>query len=115
MTIPLQLLREIRCRERFKALNGTSEDSRSGTFAKLTRKQAGRNSRVSACLGLPSTILFGGSERGHKQKRIALLHGDVVVWGGVSRLNYHGIAPLKAGVHPLTGACRFNLTFRLAG
>lgn len=70
---------------------------------------------VSVSLGLPATFLFGGSERSHKQKRIALMHGDVVVWGGASRLNYHGIAPLKEGVHPLTGSCRYNLTFRLAG
>ncbi|MDI5677472.1 DNA oxidative demethylase AlkB, partial [Salmonella enterica subsp. enterica serovar Anatum] len=24
-------------------------------------------------------------------------HGDIVVWGGESRLFYHGIQPLKAG------------------
>jgi alkylated DNA repair protein (DNA oxidative demethylase) len=40
--------------------------------------------------------------------------GDVVVWGGATRLAYHGVAPLKAGEHPLTGAYRINLTFRKA-
>ncbi|MGA6511346.1 alpha-ketoglutarate-dependent dioxygenase AlkB, partial [Klebsiella sp. K769] len=38
-----------------------------------------------------------------------------VVWGGESRLFYHGIQPLKAGHHPETGDCRYNLTFRQAG
>jgi len=41
-------------------------------------------------------------------------HGDVVVWGGVSRLAYHGIAELKAGEHALLGNHRINLTFRRA-
>jgi alkylated DNA repair protein (DNA oxidative demethylase) len=47
--------------------------------------------------------------------RVPLAHGDVVVWGGRARLRYHGVAPLKEGRHPLTGACRFNLTLRKAG
>jgi alkylated DNA repair protein (DNA oxidative demethylase) len=38
----------------------------------------------------------------------------VVVWGGVSRLVFHGVAPLADGTHPLTGRFRFNLTFRKA-
>jgi alkylated DNA repair protein (DNA oxidative demethylase) len=38
----------------------------------------------------------------------------VVVWGGPSRLTYHGVAPLGDGEHPLTGGCRINLTFRRA-
>ena len=44
-----------------------------------------------------------------------LEQGDVVVWGGESRLFYHGILPLKAGQHPDTGEYRYNLTFRQAG
>jgi DNA oxidative demethylase len=42
-------------------------------------------------------------------------HGDVVVWGGPSRLRYHGVLPLKEGRHPLVGVYRINLTFRKAG
>ena len=45
-------------------------------------------------------------------QRLMLEHGDVVVWGRESRLYYHGIQPLKPGVHPQTGEFRFNLTFR---
>ncbi|EBE9559486.1 DNA oxidative demethylase AlkB, partial [Salmonella enterica] len=39
---------------------------------------------------------------------------DIVVWGGESRLFYHGIQPLKVGFHPMTGEFRYNLTFRQA-
>lgn len=70
---------------------------------------------VSVSLGLPATFLFGGAARADKAARIALLHGDVVVWGGVDRLRFHGVAPLKEGEHPLLGAQRINLTFRKAG
>ncbi len=70
---------------------------------------------VSVSLGLPATFLFGGLARNDKQQRVPLVHGDVVVWGGPSRLRYHGVMPLKGGHHPLTGGQRINLTFRRAG
>lgn len=69
---------------------------------------------VSVSLGLPAVFLFGGLEREDKTQKVLLEHGDVVVWGGDSRLNFHGILPVKAGIHPLTGAYRYNLTFRRA-
>ncbi|MBB5369986.1 MULTISPECIES: DNA oxidative demethylase AlkB [unclassified Janthinobacterium] len=69
---------------------------------------------VSVSLGLPATFLFGGAARADKAARIALFHGDVVVWGGADRLRYHGVAPLKDGQHALLGAQRINLTFRKA-
>lgn len=69
---------------------------------------------VSVSLGLPATFLFGGDARSDRQQRIPLQHGDVVVWGGPSRLRFHGVLPLKPGVHPLTGEVRLNLTFRKA-
>ena len=70
---------------------------------------------VSVSLGLPAVFLFGGSTRADKTRRVPLLHGDVVVWGGPARLAYHGILPLADGDHPATGRCRINLTFRKAG
>ncbi|MDU5319491.1 MAG: DNA oxidative demethylase AlkB [Escherichia coli] len=70
---------------------------------------------VSVSLGLPAIFQFGGLKRNDPLKRLLLEHGDVVVWGGESRLFYHGIQPLKAGFHPLTTDCRYNLTFRQAG
>jgi alkylated DNA repair protein (DNA oxidative demethylase) len=67
---------------------------------------------VSVSLGLPATFLFGGLKRSDKTQRYRLTHGDVVVWGGPSRLFYHGVAPLAEGEHPLLKRQRINLTFR---
>ena len=69
---------------------------------------------VSVSLGLPATFLLGGMRRADPTRRIALVHGDVVVFGGESRLRYHGILPLADGDHPLLGRVRINLTFRKA-
>jgi len=69
---------------------------------------------VSVSLGLPAVFQFGGLKRSDPVNRVTLTHGDVVVWGGVDRLRYHGVLALKAGEHPLLGACRLNLTFRKA-
>ncbi|WP_428686458.1 DNA oxidative demethylase AlkB [Reyranella sp.] len=69
---------------------------------------------VSVSLGLPATFQFGGPRRGDPVRKIALEHGDVVVWGGPSRLFHHGVLTLKSGEHPLTGRRRFNLTLRKA-
>lgn len=70
---------------------------------------------VSVSLGVPATFLFGGSSRTDKTQKIPVTHGDIVVWGGTSRLYYHGILPLKVGQHDLLGQRRINLTFRKAG
>lgn len=67
---------------------------------------------VSVSLGLPAIFLFGGLKRADKPVRYRLEHGDVVVWGGPSRLFYHGVAPLADGEHPVMGRQRINLTFR---
>ena len=67
---------------------------------------------VSVSLGLPAMFLFGGLQRKDKPTRWPLLHGDVVVWGGPSRLAFHGVAPLREGEHAALGAQRLNLTFR---
>jgi alkylated DNA repair protein (DNA oxidative demethylase) len=90
---------------------------------------------VSVSLGSPALFLFGGLARSDRAARITLSEGDVVVWGGVDRLRYHGVLPLKADAAPATaplfdrasdGGClgegaaatapeRINLTFRKAG
>ncbi|SEA18370.1 DNA oxidative demethylase AlkB [Variovorax sp. YR216] len=70
---------------------------------------------VSVSLGLSAVFLFGGPKRSDKARRVPLDHGDVVVWGGPARLHYHGVLPLKEGVHPFWDGCRINLTFRKAG
>lgn len=67
---------------------------------------------VSVSLGLPAIFLWGGLKRAGPVRRLRLESGDVAVWGGPARFVYHGVAPLKDGTHPLTGAIRINLTFR---
>lgn len=67
---------------------------------------------VSVSLGLPATFLFGGLARGDKALRVPLQHGDAVVWGGVDRMRFHGVLPIRPGRHPLLGEQRLNLTFR---
>ena len=70
---------------------------------------------VSVSLGMPATFLFGGQRRSDPVRRLMLMHGDVVVWGGEDRLRFHGVAPLRDHPHPLLGSQRINLTFRKAG
>jgi len=88
--------------------------------ARLTLHQD-RNERdfsapiVSVSLGMDATFLFGNVERAGRVRRIALHHGDVVVWGGEDRLRFHGVAPLADAPHALLGSRRINLTFRKAG
>jgi alkylated DNA repair protein (DNA oxidative demethylase) len=73
--------------------------------ARLTLHQD-RNERdkrhpiVSVSLGLPAVFRFGGARRTDKVRRVPLVHGDVVVWGGPARLHYHGVSPLSEGQHP---------------
>ena len=69
---------------------------------------------VSVSLGLSANFLFGGPRRADKPQRYRLEHGDVVVWGGPSRLFFHGVAPLADGEHAVMGRQRINLTFRKA-
>jgi len=77
---------------------------------------------VSVSLGLGAVFLFGGLSRSDRPDRVLLEHGDVVVWGGVDRLRYHGVMPLKEStgtlfdesLHPLLLRHRINLTFRKA-
>lgn len=70
---------------------------------------------VSVSLGIPAVFLFGGLRRADPAQRVALFHGDVAVWGGVDRMRYHGVLPVREAVHPELGRLRINLTFRKAG
>lgn len=69
---------------------------------------------VSLSLGIPAVFLWGGMDRKVKPRRILLTHGDILVWGGLARLRYHGVMPIKENTYPLLGKYRFNLTFRKA-
>lgn len=70
---------------------------------------------VSVSLGMSATFLFGGQARTDSTVKVPLRHGDVAVWGGVDRLRYHGVMPLKDEPHALLGRQRINFTFRKAG
>ncbi|HEY2249311.1 MAG TPA: DNA oxidative demethylase AlkB [Pseudolabrys sp.] len=72
------------------------------------------NPTVSVSLGLPATFQFGGLNRSDPVKKFTLAHGDIVVWGGPSRLRYDGVTALKDGYHERLGRIRINLTFRRA-
>jgi len=69
---------------------------------------------VSVSLGIPAVFQMGGFTRGDKAMTLTIYHGDILVWGGESRLRFHGVLPLKPGKHPALGECRINLTFRKA-
>lgn len=70
---------------------------------------------VSVSLGVPATFLFGGPHRSDPTIKVPVTHGDVVVWGGSSRLFFHGVSPIKHAYHPFWGESRINITFRVAG
>jgi alkylated DNA repair protein (DNA oxidative demethylase) len=67
---------------------------------------------VSVSLGLPAIFLFGGLKRNDRPRRFRVEHADIAVWGGPTRLAFHGVAPLTDGEHALMGRQRINLTFR---
>ncbi len=70
---------------------------------------------VSVSLGIPAVFQIGGFARNDKALKLTLYHGDILVWGGESRMRFHGVMPVKATHHRLLGEMRINLTFRRAG
>lgn len=72
---------------------------------------------VSISLGNSCRFRIGGSERGGPTRSLKLASGDVVVFGGSSRLAFHGVDRLYPGTsHVLAGwfpeGGRINLTLR---
>jgi DNA oxidative demethylase len=65
---------------------------------------------VSVSLGAPCRFLIGGAKRKDPTTSLVLCSGDVLVWGGASRLLFHGVRPVSKAV----GTLRYNLTFRKA-
>lgn len=63
---------------------------------------------VSVSIGASCKFILGGLQRHDPVRSVALHDGDVVVWGGRSRLAFHGVRPLPASANEL----RYNLTFR---
>ena len=59
-------------------------------------------------------FLFGGVRRKDPVEALPLESGDAFVFGGPSRLRYHGVSRILPGSAPsaLGFSGRFNLTFR---
>jgi alkylated DNA repair protein (DNA oxidative demethylase) len=69
---------------------------------------------VSISVGDSARFLFGGTRRRDPVDAILLESGDAFVFGGPSRLRYHGVSRIFPGTAPAELKCagRFNLTFR---
>jgi alkylated DNA repair protein (DNA oxidative demethylase) len=65
---------------------------------------------VSISLGASCQFMVGGEKRTNPVTSIALHSGDVLVWGGKSRLIFHGVRPVSRA----EGTLRYNLTLRKA-
>jgi alkylated DNA repair protein (DNA oxidative demethylase) len=71
---------------------------------------------VSLSLGDTGLFRFGGTTRGGRTRSIRLASGDALVFGGPSRLVFHGIDRLIAGTSALLPeGGRINLTLRRVG
>lgn len=78
---------------------------------------------VSVSIGLPADFLWHGERRDGPARRVTLVDGDVLVWGGRARAGYHAVRRLAppdlltaAASVPMAGGepLRYNLTFRRA-
>jgi alkylated DNA repair protein (DNA oxidative demethylase) len=69
---------------------------------------------VSISIGDTATFLFGGTRRRAPVSQFPLHSGDAFVFGGPSRLCYHGVSRILPGTAPkdLDIHGRYNLTFR---
>ncbi len=74
---------------------------------------------VSFSLGNDADFALGGLKRSDKTQTLTLHSGDVMVFGGPSRLRYHGVKRIHPGTSPIAHAIlppdgRINLTLRRA-
>ena len=69
---------------------------------------------VSISIGLPATFQIFGKTRSGVEKEVELKDGDVMVWGGTSRLIYHGVKTIKQDKLNPQSTDRYNITFRKA-
>jgi len=69
---------------------------------------------VSISIGDTARFLFGGTRRRAPVAQLPLHSGDAFVFGGPSRLCYHGVSRILPGTAPkdLRFSGRYNLTFR---
>jgi len=69
---------------------------------------------ISFNLGLPAIFRWGGLSPKDAIKNLLINHGDVLMWGGVDRLRYHGISKICNGSVGNGINERFVMTFRHA-
>jgi alkylated DNA repair protein (DNA oxidative demethylase) len=74
---------------------------------------------VSFSFGNDADFALGGLKRSDKTQAITLHSGDVMVFGGESRLRYHGVKRIRPGTSPIAHKAlpeggRINLTLRRA-
>jgi len=67
---------------------------------------------VSVSIGASARFAVGGLARKDKTEGLMLHDGDVLVWGGASRLIHHGVGSPRSELN--NDQLRFNLTFRRA-
>ena len=98
-------------------LNAYGEDGRMGLHQDKDESAPSIESGVpivSVSLGDTARFQFGGFRRRDRVDTLLLGSGDVFVFGGASRLRYHGVSRILTGTAPpaLGLAGRLNLTFR---
>ena len=74
---------------------------------------------VSFSFGNDADFVMGGLKRSDKAQSLKLHSGDVMVFGGPSRLRYHGVKRIRPGTSPIAHSVlppdgRINLTLRRA-
>jgi alkylated DNA repair protein (DNA oxidative demethylase) len=74
---------------------------------------------VSFSFGNDADFALGGLKRSDKTQSLTLHSGDVMVFGGESRLRYHGVKRIRPGTSPIAHPAlpqggRINLTLRRA-
>ena len=83
------------------------------------RDEVSRAPVVSLSIGDACTFRFGNSDNRNRPYRdVVLESGDAFVFGGASRLAYHGVTAVHAGTAPAgcgLGAGRINITLRETG
>ena len=68
---------------------------------------------IGISLGDEALFRIGSASRGGKTLSVTLASGDVIAFGGVARLAYHGIDRIKPGSSQLLpGGGRISLTLR---
>jgi alkylated DNA repair protein (DNA oxidative demethylase) len=68
---------------------------------------------IGVSLGDTALFRIGGAVRGGKTQGISLASGDVIAFGGLARLAYHGIDRIRPGTSRLVpGGGRLSLTLR---